>query len=68
MTHGEWKNRGVGKQLVWSVLSALRKQGHLEMRAVITEGKMPSERLFGRLGFQRVGIGPRASSNLVEVD
>lgn len=56
MTCVKWKNRGVGKQMLWAVLQALREQGHLEVRAVITEGNTPSERLFGRMGFQRITI------------
>jgi RimJ/RimL family protein N-acetyltransferase len=54
MTHGEWKNRGVGGQVLWLVLSALREQVHQEVRAVITEGNVPSERLLGRIGFQKI--------------
>lgn len=56
MTRAEWKKLGVGQQMLCRVLQALRKQGHREVRAVIAEGNTPSERLFGRLGFQRVGI------------
>jgi ribosomal protein S18 acetylase RimI-like enzyme len=51
---GEWKNRGVGEQLLRAVLSALREQGHQEVRAVITEDNVPSERLLGRIGFQKI--------------
>jgi RimJ/RimL family protein N-acetyltransferase len=54
MTRAPWKNLGVGQQALCAVLQALREQGHREVRAVITEGNTPSERLFGRLGFQRV--------------
>jgi len=54
MTRSEWKNLGVGRQVLWTVLQALHERGHSEVRAVITEGNTPSERLFGRMGFQRV--------------
>jgi L-amino acid N-acyltransferase YncA len=54
MTRAQWKNLGVGQQVLCAVLQALRDQGHREVRAVITEGNTPSERLFGRLGFRRV--------------
>ena len=56
MTHAEWKNRGVGKELLLAVLQAIRDRGHREVRAVITEGNTPSEILFGRVGFREVGI------------
>jgi RimJ/RimL family protein N-acetyltransferase len=54
MTRAEWKNRGIGKQLLRAVLQTLYKQSHTEVRAVITEGNYPSERLFGGMGFQKV--------------
>ncbi len=54
MTHGAWKSQGLGKQMLSAVLQALRQQGYLQVRAVITEGNIPSERLFGRLGFARI--------------
>jgi RimJ/RimL family protein N-acetyltransferase len=54
MTRAEWKDRGVGQQALWAVLQALREEGYREVRAVITEGNVPSERLFGRIGFHRV--------------
>lgn len=54
MTHARWKNQGLGKQMVSAVLEALQEEGHHQVRAVITEGNIPSERLFGRLGFARL--------------
>jgi RimJ/RimL family protein N-acetyltransferase len=56
MTRARSKNLGVGQQVLCATLRALRAQGHGKVRAVITEGNTPSERLFGRLGFQRVNI------------
>lgn len=57
MTHATRKNRGLGKQMVSAVLVALQRQSHHQVRAVITEGNIPSERLFSRLGFTRVEAG-----------
>ena len=54
MTRAAWKKRGVGTQMLLGVLRALREQGHREVRAVITEGNAPSERLFRRVGFLEV--------------
>jgi RimJ/RimL family protein N-acetyltransferase len=56
MTRAGWKNLGVAQQVLCAVLQALCEQGHRQAWAVITEGNTPSERLFGRLGFQRVRI------------
>jgi L-amino acid N-acyltransferase YncA len=58
VTHGEWKRRGVGRQVLRAVLTALRAQDHQQVRAVITEGNVASEQLFGRMGFQRVDCTP----------
>lgn len=54
MTRPEWKNRRVGRQLLLAALAALADSGHTDVRAVITEGNLPSERLFLHAGFQRV--------------
>jgi L-amino acid N-acyltransferase YncA len=54
MTRAEWKKQAVAGRLLWAVLQALRERGYREARAVITEGNIPSERLFGRLGFQKI--------------
>lgn len=60
MTHAKWKNQGLGKQMLSAVLEALRQRGYEQVRAVITEGNRPSERLFGRMGFVRVdSVKPR---------
>ena len=55
MTHGAWKRQGVGKQALAAALQTLREQGYREVRAVITEGNIPSERLLGGFGFRKVG-------------
>ena len=46
--------RGIGRQLLWAVMQALRELEFDEVRAVITEGNIPSEQLLGRAGFRRV--------------
>jgi RimJ/RimL family protein N-acetyltransferase len=57
MTRAQWKKRGVGKQALGAVLRALFEEGHREIRAVITEGNIPSEVLFGGFGFRKVSSG-----------
>ena len=52
-THPEWKRRGAGKLVLGVVLEALHAEGYREIRTVITEGNMASERLFARMGFHR---------------
>jgi RimJ/RimL family protein N-acetyltransferase len=54
MTHVKWKNQGIGKILLGAVLQNLHEQDYQEVRAVITEGNDVSERLFARMGFQKV--------------
>lgn len=54
MSHARWKNQGLGKHMLSAVLAALHNVGYRQVRAVITEGNIPSERLFGRLGFLKV--------------
>jgi RimJ/RimL family protein N-acetyltransferase len=54
MVRAEWKNRGIGKQVLWAALHSLREHGYRKVRAVITAGNAHSERLFERFGFQKV--------------
>jgi L-amino acid N-acyltransferase YncA len=54
LTRAEWKRRGIGRQLLSSVLKVLREKGFSEVRAVITEGNEPSENLFRQFGFQKI--------------
>jgi RimJ/RimL family protein N-acetyltransferase len=54
MTTAEWKGRGIGTQVLQAVLKALAEHGHREVRTIITERNVPSERLFRRAGFERV--------------
>lgn len=54
MTHAAWKNQGVGKLVLSAVLQVLCQRGYRQVRAVITEGNVPSERLFDGTGFRKV--------------
>ncbi len=54
MARAAHKRRGLARLLVARSLDNLRAAGYAEVRAVITEGNLPSERLFARLGFARV--------------
>ena len=54
LTRAEWKRRGIGRQVLSSALKVLSEKGFSEVRAVITEGNEPSEKLFRQLGFQKI--------------
>lgn len=54
MTHAAWKQHGLGGRLVKESVNALGQDGHDEVRAVITAGNEPSERLFLGLGFRKI--------------
>jgi len=54
LVRADWKRRGVGRQMLSSVLNILKEKGFLEVRAVITEGNKPSENLFQQMGFQKI--------------
>lgn len=54
MTGSKSKNLGVGKHLVARVMLGLLGEGYNEVSAVITEGNLPSERLFVALGFRKM--------------
>ena len=49
------KRRGLGRVAVSWSLRSLHEHGEAEVGAVITDGNVASERLFGSLGFVRVG-------------
>jgi hypothetical protein len=49
------KGHGLGTEAVSHSLQALARDGVSDVGAVITDGNLASERLFGRLGFARVG-------------
>lgn len=54
LTDPEWKHRGIAAELLQEVIHSLGLQDFRELRAVITEGNIPSERLFARAGFRRI--------------
>jgi ribosomal-protein-alanine N-acetyltransferase len=55
-THPEWKGRGAAGACVAASLRALSARNETRrVVAGITDGNTPSERLFARLGFDRVG-------------
>ncbi len=54
MTAPAWKSRGLAAELLGQSLASLAGAGHTEVRAVITEGNLPSEAVFRRAGFRRV--------------
>ena len=58
MTLPTWKQRGVARALVAGSLDALHDVGDEHVVATITEGNVPSERLFAQLGFRRHDPGP----------
>lgn len=49
------KKEGLGFRLLLAVLNILQESGVSEVGAVITDGNVPSERLFSRLGFTYFG-------------
>jgi GNAT superfamily N-acetyltransferase len=54
-TAAAWKGRGLARMLAAKSLASLRAAGYPEVRAVITAGNTPSERLFTGLSFTRLG-------------
>ena len=54
MTAPQWKDRGFASELLARTLAALAGAGYEEVRAVVTEGNLPSEAVFARAGFRRV--------------
>ena len=53
MTRSAEKRRGIGRALLAESIAALRDEGHPDVRAVITDGNTPSERLFAAFGYRR---------------
>ena len=54
LTDPAHQRRGLGARVLSDTFRALRADGHTGVCALITEGNVPSESLFTRLGFQRV--------------
>lgn len=51
MTSAKYKGQGLGYALLNQSLAHLKTQGYAEVRAVITEGNIPSETIFKKTGF-----------------
>ena len=58
------KRDGVGRRLVQASLASLATAGVTEVGATITDGNVPSERLFARLGAERVGSWPPSKDDV----
>ena len=54
MTNSRWKGKHLATMGVLRSLQSLVENGHSKVYAVITEGNIPSERVFTRLGFERL--------------
>jgi RimJ/RimL family protein N-acetyltransferase len=54
MCHPAWKGRGLAALALAESLHLLKEAGFSQVRAFITEGNVPSERLFLRAGFTRL--------------
>jgi len=54
MTSAAAKGKHLATAAVGRSLQSLIDQGHSEIRAVITDGNIPSEKVFAKLGFARV--------------
>ena len=55
ISHPLWKRQGLAIRVVGESLGRLAAHGHHEVRTIITKGNLPSEGLFLRLGFAKVG-------------
>lgn len=51
MTHPEAKGRGLATYLIQQSSNALLGQGYDELYLFVTEGNVPAQRVYGRLGF-----------------
>ena len=54
MTASRWKGRRLATTAALRTLQSLANKNLAEVRAVITEGNLPSEKVFTRLGFERL--------------
>lgn len=54
MTASRWKGKRFATLAVSRSLQSLADKSHAEVRAVITQGNLPSERIFTLLGFTRL--------------
>jgi len=54
MTASRWKGKQLATTAVLRTLQSLANKNLAEVRAVITEGNLPSEKVLTRLGFERL--------------
>ena len=54
MTASRWKGKQLATTAVLRTLRSLANKNLAEVHAVITEGNLPSEKVFTRLGFERL--------------
>jgi len=54
MTAPRWRGKHLATAALLCSLQKLADKNHTEVRAVITEGNVPSEKIFTRIGFQRL--------------
>jgi GNAT superfamily N-acetyltransferase len=55
VTAPAWKGRGLATAAVAESVRRIRERTDAEVRAGVTDGNLPSERLLARVGFERVG-------------
>ena len=54
MTASQWKGKQLATLGVARSLQSLAENSYTKVYAVITDGNVPSEKIFGRLGFERI--------------
>lgn len=54
MTAPQWKGKHLATAALLHSLQSLADEKYAEVRAVITEGNEPSEKIFNRFGFNRL--------------
>ena len=55
MCRSTYKRRGLATYALHQAINRLKSAGYSEIRTIVTEGNTPSEALFARVGFLRVG-------------
>jgi len=54
LTEPEWKGHGLATVAVAECVRRIREASNVEIRAAVTDGNTPSERLLTSVGFERV--------------
>ena len=55
ITAPAWKNRGLATAAVTESVRRIRERTDVDVRAGVTDGNVPSERMLRKVGFERVG-------------